>query len=150
MFWSSILCLTPPQLYERVGKWTHEPRSNFNHKKHLSSAFTHTFIFSIILFRKYENIFTLLTQPKPKNTFTAFYKLHISLVYLSRIIFILLTYTPCAWQPLGGVGDTRQWSCFAGCLKKNDKSFFDWSPRVLNPKFPLGDRVKLPDLSMRQ
>jgi hypothetical protein len=91
MFRSSILRLMPPQLYERVGKWTHEPQSNFNHKKHFSNAFARTFIFSIILFQKYKNIFTFLhTQSKSKNTFTAFYKLHISLVYLSRIIFTLL------------------------------------------------------------
>jgi hypothetical protein len=52
MFWSS-------QLHEGVGNWTHEPRSNFNHKKHLSDAYTYAFIFSIILFLKYKNIFNI-------------------------------------------------------------------------------------------
>jgi hypothetical protein len=76
-FRSSILRLMPPQLHERVGKWTHEPRSSFNHKKHLSDAFKHSFIFNIIFFRKYKNIFTFLhTQLKPKNTITASYLLY--------------------------------------------------------------------------
>jgi hypothetical protein len=43
---------------------------------------------------------------------------------------ILLTFTPCAGQPLGGVGDTRRGDCFAGCLKKDERSFFNRSPRV--------------------
>jgi hypothetical protein len=47
MFRSSILRLMPPQLYERVDKCTHELRSNFNHKKHLSNTFNRTFIFRI-------------------------------------------------------------------------------------------------------
>jgi hypothetical protein len=29
--------------------------------------------------------------------------------------------------PLGEVGNTRQGSCFAGCMKKNDKRFYDSS-----------------------
>jgi hypothetical protein len=92
LFRSSILRLMPLQLYERVDKSeSMNPQSNFNYKKHISNAFTRTFIFSIILFRKYNNIFTCLhTQSKRKNTFTTFYRLHTSLVYLSRIIFILL------------------------------------------------------------
>jgi hypothetical protein len=83
MFRSFILRLMPPQLYERVHKWTHEPRSNFNHKKHLFNTFIHTFIFSINLFRKYKNIFT-----------SASYKLHISLVYLSTLylLYCILIY----------------------------------------------------------
>jgi hypothetical protein len=44
MIYLSISHLTPPQLYERVGKRTHEPRSNFNHKKHLSTHL-HTLLF---------------------------------------------------------------------------------------------------------
>jgi hypothetical protein len=55
----------------------HEHRSNFNHKKHLSDAFTHSFIFSTILWQKYKNIFSFLhTQPKPKNTITASYLIY--------------------------------------------------------------------------
>jgi hypothetical protein len=67
MFWSSILLLMPPQLYERVDKWTHDPRSNFNHKKHLSNTFIHTFIFSIKLFRKYKNIYFLVFPYKTQK-----------------------------------------------------------------------------------
>jgi hypothetical protein len=44
--------------------------------------------------------------------------------------FILFIFTSCTWQPLGGVGDTRQWSWFAGCLKTNNESFLGCSPRV--------------------
>jgi hypothetical protein len=139
-FQISALRLMPPQLHERVGKWTHKPRSNFNHKKHLSDAFTNSFIFSIILFRKYKNIFTFLhTQLNPKNTIIASYLLYCIVIYFIALLFILLhllsyfillTFTPCAWQPLGGVGDTRQVNCFAVCLKKNERSFFDYSSRV--------------------
>jgi hypothetical protein len=88
-FRSSALRLMPPQLRERVGKWTHEPRSNLNHKKHLSDAFTHTFISSTILFRKYKNIFTFLhTQPKPKNTITASYLLYCIVFYFIAFVII--------------------------------------------------------------
>jgi hypothetical protein len=47
IFRSSILRLMPPQLYERVDKWTHKSRANFNHKKHLSDTFISSFIFNI-------------------------------------------------------------------------------------------------------
>jgi hypothetical protein len=79
-----------------------------------------------------KNIFTFLhTHTKPKSTFPASYLLYCIVIYLLHLIFILLTFTPCAWQPLGGVGDTRQGNCFVGCLKKNDESFFNYSPRIL-------------------
>jgi hypothetical protein len=132
-FQSSALRLMPPQFNERVGKWTHEPRSNLHHKKHLSNTFICTFIFSTKLFRKCKNIFTSLhTQLKPKNIITASYLLYCILIYFTvlRIILLLLTFTPCAWEPLSGVGDTRTRNCFTGCWKKNDMSYFDCSPRV--------------------
>ena len=61
-------------LKERIVKWTHEPRSNFNHKKHLSIAFILLFICSTILIRKYKNIYLsyLHTKPQNKQTFTTF------------------------------------------------------------------------------
>jgi hypothetical protein len=131
MFRSSILRLMRSQLYERVDKWTHESWSNFNHKKHISNTFIRTFIFSIILFRKYKNIFTFLhTHTKLKIPFPHHIYFIALLFTLLHLIFILLTFTPCAWQPLGGVGDTRQENCFVGCLKKNDETFFDCFPRV--------------------
>ena len=43
-------------LKERIVKWTREPRSNFNHKKHLSIAFLLLTICTNILIRKYKNI----------------------------------------------------------------------------------------------
>jgi hypothetical protein len=82
-----------PQLCERVGKWTHEPRSNFNYKKHLFDAFTHFFIFSTILFWKYKNIFTFLhTQPKPKNTITASYLLYCIVIYFIAFVYHISFY----------------------------------------------------------
>jgi hypothetical protein len=46
----------PPQLYERVDKWTHKPQSILNHKKQLSTAFT---ILAFIKSENYKNTFTL-------------------------------------------------------------------------------------------
>ena len=43
-------------LKERIVKWTHESRSNFNHKKHLSIAFILLSICCTILIQKYKNI----------------------------------------------------------------------------------------------
>ena len=61
-------------LKERIVKWTHEPRSNFNHKKHLSIAFILLFSCCTILIRKYKNIYLsyLHTKPQNKQTFTTF------------------------------------------------------------------------------
>jgi hypothetical protein len=65
--------------------------------------------------------------------------LHCYLLYrIAYHILFLLTFTPCAWQPLGGVGDTRQGDFFASCFKKDEHSFFtvprefDIKPRVLS------------------
>jgi hypothetical protein len=87
-FRSSALRLMPPQLRERVGKWTHEPRSNFNHKKHFSDAFTHSFIFSTILFRKYKNIFTFLH----KTTKTQKHYYHIIFTLLHCYLLYCISY----------------------------------------------------------
>jgi hypothetical protein len=92
-FRSSALCLMPPQFNQRVGKWTHEPRCNLNHKKHLSNTYACTFIFSIKLFRKYKNLFTSLhTQPKPKNIITIAYLLYCIVIYFT-ILHIIFTFT---------------------------------------------------------
>jgi hypothetical protein len=130
-FWSSPLRLMPPQFNERVGKWVHEPRSNLNHKKHLSNTFACTFIFSTKLFRKYKKIFTSLhTQPKPKNIIHIYFIAFLFTLPSCILYLLLIIFTPCAWQPLSGVGDTRTRNYFAGCWKKNERSFFDCSPRV--------------------
>ena len=50
---------------ERIVKWTHEPRSNFNHKKHISITFILLFICSTILIRKYKNIYLSYFHTKP-------------------------------------------------------------------------------------
>ena len=54
----SIVFLMPPHFYERVDKWTHEPRSTFKYKKH--NPFTVLLLF--LLFSNYKQ--------KSKNTFT--------------------------------------------------------------------------------
>jgi hypothetical protein len=125
-FRSSALCLMPPQLHERVGKWTHEPRSNLNNKKHLSDTFICTFIFSTKLFWKYKNIFTYLhTHIKPKNFIAASY-----LPYcISHFIFYLRSHLMLDNHSVE-LGTQEQGICFADCSKKNHKSFCDYSPRV--------------------
>ena len=57
-----IVCLSFCRftLFERVDKWNYEPRSNFNHKKHLYTLFTCCFIFTFYLLWKYKNIFAFL------------------------------------------------------------------------------------------
>jgi hypothetical protein len=146
MFRSSILRLMPPQLYERVDKWTHEPRSNFNHKKHLSNVFTHTFIFSIILFRKYKNIFTFLhTHTKPKNTFPASYLLycicyllylHCHHIYFTYIHTLCLTTTRWSWGH-----KTRK--LFCRLLEEERRELARLFPEslILNPQFPRGETL---------
>jgi hypothetical protein len=92
-FWSSVLRLMQPQLNEKIGKWTHKPRSNLNHKKHLSNTFICTFIFSTKLFQKYKNIFTFLhTHTKPKNIFTASYLLYCIVIYFIVLYIIFYFY----------------------------------------------------------
>jgi hypothetical protein len=52
------------------------------------------------------------------------------------ILFIVLILKSCAWQPLGGGWDTRQGTCFAGCLTRTKRAIltfsheFDIKPRV--------------------
>jgi hypothetical protein len=56
--------------------------------------------------------------------------------FLLFIYFYVLIPKPYAWKPQGGVGDTRQWTCFAGCLTRTEEAFltvpreFDIKPRV--------------------
>jgi hypothetical protein len=133
-FWSCALRLMPPQLHERVGKWTHEPLSNLNNKKHLFDAFIHSFIFSIILFRKYKNIFTFLhTQPKPKNIIITSYLLYCIVIYftvLHNIFYFYLHSHLMLDNHSVELGTQERGKYFAGCSKKNDGSFCGCSPRV--------------------
>jgi hypothetical protein len=127
----------PPQFNERVGKWTHEPRSNLNHKKHLSKTFAYIFIFSTKLFRKYKDIFiSLHTQPKPKNIITIAYLLYCIVIY-STVLHIIFTFTYIHTLCL----TTTRWSWG----HKNEKLFcrrtggaFSTVPREfdINPEFP--------------
>jgi hypothetical protein len=132
-FRSSALRLMPPQLRERVAKWNHEPGSNLNHMKHLSDTFICTFIFNTKLFRKYKNIFTSLhTHTKPKNIITASYLFYYIVIYFTvlHIIFhFLLTFTPCAWQPLSGVGDKRTRNLFCRLLEEEQQELLQLFPR---------------------
>jgi hypothetical protein len=156
MFRSSILRLLPPQLCERVEKWTHEPRSNFNHKKHLSNTFTCILISALI---KSENTKTyLLSCNHTKNPkislsycfsciisldyFLALHLLYCIVIYFIAFIFIFYLHsTPCAWQPLGGVGDARQGDRLHD---ENEESFYDYSLRVrYKPRVPLWRKFTL-------
>jgi hypothetical protein len=145
----------PSQLHERVGKWTHEPRSNLNHKKHLSDTFICTFIFSTKLFRKYKNIFTSLhTHTKSKNIITASYLLYcivklrasstslwencLNLYRTTYCILFLLTFTSYAWQPLGGVGDTITRNLFCRLLEEERQELLRRFP-----EFPRGKNLLL-------
>jgi hypothetical protein len=133
MFRSSALRLMPPQFNKRVGKWTHEDRSNLNHKKHLPNIYICTFIFSTKLFRKYKNIFTSLhTQQKPKNIITASYLLYCIVIYFT-VLHIIFTFTYIHTLCL----TTTRWSwehknaeLFCWLLKEERQEFFDCSPRV--------------------
>jgi hypothetical protein len=49
-----LLLSTYYNFKERVDKWTHEPRSNFNHKKHIYIAFILIYICCTILIQKYK------------------------------------------------------------------------------------------------
>jgi hypothetical protein len=92
-FWSSALRLMPLQFNKKVGKCTHEPRSNLNHKKYISNTFACTFIFSTKLFWKYKNILTSLhTQPKFKNIILIAYLLYCIVIYFT-ILHIIFTFT---------------------------------------------------------
>jgi hypothetical protein len=142
-FRPSALCLMPPQLHERVGKWTHEPRSNLNHKKHFFDTFICTFIFSTKLFQKYKNIFTSLhTHTKPKNIITAsyIYLLYCIVIYFTvlHIIFSFYLYLHLVLDNHSmELGTQEQGIWFADCSKKNDKSFCNRSPRVrYKPRVP--------------
>jgi hypothetical protein len=77
MFLSSILRLMPSQLYERVGKWMHKSRSNINHKKHLSDAFTYAFFLASFYSENTKHIYFLAYTTKTQK-------------HHYRIIFILL------------------------------------------------------------
>jgi hypothetical protein len=132
-FRPSALRLMPLQLHERVGKWTHEPQSNLNHKKHLSDTFICIFIFSTKLFRKYKNIFTSFhTYTKPKNIITASYLHYCIVIYLTvlHIIFYFYLHSHLVLDNHSvELGTQEQGICFADCSKKNDKRFCDCSPR---------------------
>jgi hypothetical protein len=111
-FQSSALCLMPPQLHERVGKWTHQPRSNLNHKKHLFDTSICTLISALNYSKNTKHIYflayTYKTQKHHYRIIYIFTLLHCYLLYRTAYhIFFLFIFTPCAWQPLNGVGNTR-------------------------------------------
>jgi hypothetical protein len=138
----------PPQFNKRVGKWTHEPRSNLNHKKHLFKTSACTFSFSTKLFQKYKNIFTSLhTQPKPKNIIPVAYLLYCIVIYfiVLHIIFtftyihtLFLIATPWIW------GHKNE-ELFCRLLEEEHKELFWLFPEssILTPSFPHGKNLLL-------
>jgi hypothetical protein len=77
----------------------------------------------------------------------------IVLVYFIGLLFILfycivilfyLHSTPCAWQPLGGVGDARQVECFAGRLTRTKRDFLTIPQEFdINPELSLWGKFTL-------
>jgi hypothetical protein len=144
IFRSSTLRLTTPYLYERVDKCTHEPLSIFKPLETTFSCFYSLLHFYILLNPKIPKILlfsAILYKTQKQLSFT-------TLVYFLVLVYFLLFMfcylfcvavlipKPCAWQPLGGVRDTRQRRCFAGCLTTTIGAFstvpyeFNIKPRV--------------------
>jgi hypothetical protein len=145
-FWSSTLRLMPPQLNERVGKWTHEPQSNLNHKKHLSDTFICTSIFSIKLFRKYKNIFTFLhTHTKPTNIITASYLLYCIVIYFTvlHIIFYFYLHSHLVLgNHLVELGTQEQGIVLQVARRRMTRAFATVPQEFdINPKFPRGENL---------
>jgi hypothetical protein len=136
MFWSSILFLMPPQLYERIHKWTHEPSPILIIRNTFQTLF-HALLFLALI--KSENTKTYLLScnhiENPKTPLPYFFSRILALVYFIAsylfycicylFIFIFntlcLTTTRCSW----GRKTTRLF-----CSGENEESFFDCSPRV--------------------
>ena len=101
-----------------------------NHFYLLLLAFTFS---ALINFENTKILLLLATTTKnPKRTLLYCFRLLSSLVYflVIFIIVILLIPKPCAWQPHGGVGGTRQRLCFTGCWKRLKEGWLLKSPRV--------------------
>jgi hypothetical protein len=96
--------------------------------------------------------------PVQNKRITTFYKLHIKLslpfphhIYFIALLFILLyiisillTFTSYAWQPLGGVGDTRQGNYFVGCLRRTMRAFLTVLQEFdINPEFSREENLLL-------
>jgi hypothetical protein len=130
MFWSSILRLMPPQLYERVDKWTN-PGPILIIRNTFPQFYSH-FYFQHHFIPKIQKTYLLSCMhiQNPKIPFSHHIYFIALLFTLLHHIFILFTFTPCAWQTLGGVGGTRQVNYFIGCLNKNDERFFEFSSRI--------------------
>jgi hypothetical protein len=106
------IVLRPLHLYERVVKWTHEPRSNFNHKKQISTPLL-SFIFAKLIKwgnAKYFIISTHISTQKHLfyyffclsclvvDRFTSIYLYFISVLLIRKLVL----------NNHRGVGDTRK------------------------------------------
>jgi hypothetical protein len=137
----------PPQLRERVGKWTHEPVSNFIHKKHLSDAFTHSFIFSTILFRKYKTYLLSCSHNQNPKTPLPHHIYFIALLFtllhlLSYFIYIHLHLVLDNHSVELGHKTRR---LFCRLLEEERGELFWLFPEslILNPEFPRGEYILL-------
>lgn len=82
---------------ERVHLWNHEPRSIFNHKKHLSNHFYHFSIFYHLKIRKYKITFTsCIHHIKPKNIIYHCYH-HPCIFIYHHCIFISCLHCILSW-----------------------------------------------------
>jgi hypothetical protein len=136
--------LNATTLCERVDKWTHEPRSNLIITNTFPLLLFTSLILALIKYGNHKNTFpfaiTLKTQKQLYFTALVYF---LSLVFFSSyfILFVVLISKTCAWQPLGGVGDTRQGTYFAGCLTRIERDFLTVSWEFdNNPKSSLWGR----------
>jgi hypothetical protein len=146
MFRSSALRLMPPQLNERVGKWTHEPQYNLNYKKHLSNTFICTFIFSTKLFQKYIYFFAYTTKIQKHHYHIIFTLLHCYLLCCTayHILFFTYIHTLCLTTTRWSWGHKNE-ELFCRFLEEERWELFWLFPEssILTPSFPRGENLLL-------
>jgi hypothetical protein len=138
-FRSYALRLMPPQFNERVGKCTHEPRSNLNHKKHISNTFTCTFIFSTKLFKKIQKhvyFFAYTTKTQKYHYHSIFTLLYCISYYLHS--HLVLDNHSVSWGH-------KNKELFCRLLEEERAELFQQFPKssILTPSFPHGENLLL-------
>ena len=127
-----------PRYQERVHLWNHEPRSIFNHKKHLSNNFYPLYIFCHLKIRKYKNTFTsCIHNTKPKNIIhhcfhhpCIFIYHHCIFIYcFAFIIFSYHSHTLCLTTTWWGWGHKTIY--FVAGSQEKDKEI---TPEILVPR----------------
>jgi hypothetical protein len=147
-FRSSALRLMPPQNHERWDKWTHEPRSNLNHNKHVFDAFMHSFIFSIILLWKYKNnLLSCTHNQNPKTSLSHhiyFIALLFTLPYCTSYFIFTYIYNLCLTTTRWSWGHNNEEIVLQVARRRTMRAFVT-VPREfdINPEFPRGKKLLL-------